>query len=43
MTAKVTVVVTTVCGGTMLAMYILYGYLLDRLITDEDTRLAQHG
>lgn len=42
-TAKVTVAVTSVCGGVMLVMSVVYNYLLDKLITDEDRKVAQHG
>jgi hypothetical protein len=43
LTAKVTVAVTTVIGGSMLGLSVLYGQLLDNLITDQDREVAQHG
>ena len=43
MAAKVTVAVITVCGGTMLAMHVLYNHLLNRLMTDEDRRVGRYG
>ncbi|KAG9197131.1 hypothetical protein G6514_002244 [Epicoccum nigrum] len=43
LTAKVTVAVTTAVGGRMLGLSVLYGQLLDTLITDRDREVAQHG
>ena len=43
LTAKVTVAVTTAVGGSMLGLSVLYGQLLDNLITDRDREVAQHG
>jgi hypothetical protein len=43
LTAKVTVAVTAAVGGSMLGLSVLYGQLLDNLITDRDREVAQHG
>jgi hypothetical protein len=39
-TAKVTIAVTTVCGGSMLALNVVYGQLLNAIITDHDREVA---
>lgn len=43
LTAKVTVAVTTAVSGSMLGLSVLYGQLLDNLITERDREVAQHG
>jgi hypothetical protein len=40
-TAKVTIAVTTVCCGSMLALNVVYGQLLNAIITDYDREVAE--
>ncbi|KAF3031688.1 hypothetical protein E8E12_000490 [Didymella heteroderae] len=43
LTARVTVAVTTACGGIMLVLIVVYNQLLNRLITAQDREVARSG
>jgi hypothetical protein len=43
LTAKVTVVVIMVFGGSMLALVVVYNQFLKNMMTEQDRDVAQHG
>jgi hypothetical protein len=42
-TAKVTIIVVVLCGGTMLASALRYHRRLNKIMTPRDRELARHG